>query len=69
MIRPGLARLAAAGAAAMTAAALAGCVTLFPKEKPVQLYRFEAQAPAAQGGRAFAIRMSGSGNDLLPLVM
>ena len=57
MIRPGLARLAAAGAATPLAAALAGCITLFPAEKPVQLYRFDAQAQAGPGGgHAFAVR-------------
>jgi cholesterol transport system auxiliary component len=53
------ARLAAAGAALALAAGLAGCITLFPKEKPVQLYRFDAAVPAAQGsGRSFSIRNS-----------
>jgi cholesterol transport system auxiliary component len=34
------------------AAALAGCVTLFPKTPPAQLYRFEAQVPPAQAAAA-----------------
>jgi cholesterol transport system auxiliary component len=55
--RPGAARLASAGAALALAAGLAGCITLFPKEKPVQLYRFDATVQAAQGsGRSMAIR-------------
>jgi cholesterol transport system auxiliary component len=57
--RAGAARLAAAGAALALAAGLAGCITLFPKEKPVQLYRFDAAVQAAQGsGRSFSIRTS-----------
>ena len=55
--RAGAARLAAAGAALTLAAGLAGCITLFPKEKPVQLYRFDAAVQAAQGsGRSFSVR-------------
>jgi len=46
MIRP--ARTAAAAAAFALAAGLGGCITLFPKEKPAQLYRFEAAIPATQ---------------------
>jgi len=55
--RAGAARLAAAGAALTLAAGLAGCITLFPKEKPVQLYRFDAAVQAAQAsGRSFSVR-------------
>jgi cholesterol transport system auxiliary component len=55
--RPGAARLASAGAALTLAASLAGCITLFPKEKPVQLYRFDAAVQAPQGsGRSFGVR-------------
>jgi cholesterol transport system auxiliary component len=55
--RVGVARLAAAGAALTLAAGLAGCITLFPKEKPVQLYRFDAAVQAAPSpGRSFSIR-------------
>jgi len=49
MIRPALTT-----AAALTLAlGLGGCITLFPKEKPAQLYRFDVSlpaAPAAAGG-------------------
>jgi cholesterol transport system auxiliary component len=41
-----LARLAAVGALAL---ALSGCITLLPKTKPSQLYRFGVSAPAATG--------------------
>lgn len=55
--RPGAARLIATGAALALAAGLAGCITLFPKEKPIQLYRFDAAVQAAQGsGRSFSVR-------------
>jgi len=55
--RAGAARLAAAGAALTAAAGLTGCITLFPKEKPVQLYRFDAAVQPAQGsGRSFSVR-------------
>jgi cholesterol transport system auxiliary component len=60
MIRPGLVRLALAGAVTLALAALGGCITLFPKEKPVQLYRFDAQVQPAGGGRAFAVRTGGA---------
>jgi cholesterol transport system auxiliary component len=57
--RPGAARHAAAGAALALAAGLAGCITLFPKEKPVQLYRFDAAISPTQGsGRSFTVRGS-----------
>ncbi len=47
MIHRALARLAALAAVA----ALGACITLFPKEPPAQLYRFDAaiQPPAANG--------------------
>ena len=62
--RPGVVRLAAAGAALTLAASLAGCITLFPKEKPVQLYRFDAAVQAAQGsGRSITIRSSSTDFD------
>ncbi|MEO8115801.1 MAG: ABC-type transport auxiliary lipoprotein family protein, partial [Phenylobacterium sp.] len=47
MIRP-LLRLAAGGLCVL---ALAGCISLLPKSKPVALYRF-GQAPAAQANPA-----------------
>lgn len=37
----------AAGAAVVAAVALGGCVSLFPKAEPAQLYRFGPSAPAA----------------------
>ena len=55
--RPNAARVAAAGAALALAAGLAGCVTLFPKEKPIQLYRFDAAVqPIQAAGRSFSVR-------------
>jgi cholesterol transport system auxiliary component len=37
--------------------ALGGCISLFPKAAPVQLYRFDAQAPPVQSSvRPFAVR-------------
>ena len=46
MIRPAI-RLAATAALAL---ALGGCVTIFPKEEPEQLYRFaSASAPSSSG--------------------
>jgi len=57
MIHPGAARLAAAGLVLGLSASLAGCITLFPKEKPVQLYRFDAAVqPVQSSARPFAVR-------------
>ena len=57
MIQPGAARLAGAGLALTFCVSLAGCITLFPKATPVQLYRFDAQVQPIQGsGRGFAVR-------------
>jgi cholesterol transport system auxiliary component len=55
MIRP--ARPAAA-LALILALGLGGCITLFPKDKPAQLYRFEADAPpaATESGPPVTIR-------------
>lgn len=39
--------LAAAACAMLLPVALGGCISLFPKAKPVQLYRFGAAVPAA----------------------
>ena len=38
---------------------LAGCITLFPKEAPAQLYRFDVTppAPAAAGAAPFSVRL------------
>jgi cholesterol transport system auxiliary component len=57
MIQPGAARLAAAGLALTFSVGLAGCITLFPKVAPEQLYRFDAQVqPIQSSGRNFAVR-------------
>jgi cholesterol transport system auxiliary component len=58
MIHRGPARLAALPFAAALALGLAGCVTLFPKEKPAPLYRFSTSFQAAQAapGPRFAVR-------------
>jgi len=57
MIRRAARLLFAAG----LATSLAACVTLFPKEKPAQLYRFgdHVTAPAAGAAPAFAVRNVG----------
>src|SRR6185312_15473400 len=56
MIRPNLLRLAGV---ALCAAALSGCISLLPKSKPAQLYRFgvptAAAAPAAPAPNAVAV--------------
>lgn len=54
-------RAIAAAALLATSLALSGCITLFPKATPVQLYRFAAAAPAAQpvsGAAAFNLQRS-----------
>lgn len=48
-------------AVALVAGALAGCISLFPKETPVQLYRFgygptQAAPPPSPGGPPFTVR-------------
>lgn len=54
-----LARVATAGAALALAASLTGCITLFPKQKPIQLYRFDAAIqPAQSSAKSFAVRTS-----------
>ncbi|MFL5298357.1 MAG: ABC-type transport auxiliary lipoprotein family protein [Phenylobacterium sp.] len=56
-------RLPQLAAAALCAVALAGCVTLLPKSKPAQLYRFgdTAAAPVAQPHRGVGVfRTNGS---------
>jgi cholesterol transport system auxiliary component len=63
MIRP--ARPAAAAALILALGTigfgLSGCITLFPKEKPAQLYRFDATVPPATAapGPRFAVRGAG----------
>jgi cholesterol transport system auxiliary component len=50
-------RTLALAAAAALSLGLAGCITLFPKETPAQMYRFEATPPAASGvPPAFTVR-------------
>ncbi|HRD26934.1 MAG TPA: ABC-type transport auxiliary lipoprotein family protein [Caulobacter sp.] len=47
-----MSRRLTAAALALAAIALSGCISVFPKAEPVQLYRFEAHAvapPTAQG--------------------
>jgi cholesterol transport system auxiliary component len=55
MIRPAL----AAVTVLILALGLAGCITLFPKEKPAQLYRFDVSLPPAPAasGAPFAVRV------------
>jgi len=49
----------AALATALACAALAGCVTLFPKEAPTPLYRFGENVPAASvAGPGFTVRLA-----------
>jgi cholesterol transport system auxiliary component len=51
-------RTLAAAAVAALSLGLAGCITLFPKEAPAQLYRFEATPPAATGtAPSFSVRL------------
>ncbi|HEY3796834.1 MAG TPA: ABC-type transport auxiliary lipoprotein family protein [Caulobacteraceae bacterium] len=56
-----LARAAAPAVALTLAIGLAGCITLFPKPNPQQLYRFGADVPPAAGGQtaAFTVRDDG----------
>jgi len=62
MTLPGAARLAPARLVLVPAmlaisVGLAGCITLFPKAKPEQLYRFDAQIqPTPSNGRPFTVR-------------
>jgi cholesterol transport system auxiliary component len=67
-------RRAALAAAIVATVSLSGCISLLPKEKPVQLYRFgagspdapAAPAPAAApavGGPTFAVRLATIGFD------
>lgn len=52
-----------AAALALAAIALSGCISLFPKSEPVQLYRFEASppAPASAPGRPFGVMRLATG--------
>ena len=57
MTHPGAARLSAAGLALALSVGLAGCITLFPKATPVQLYRFDAAVqPMQSSGHGFGVR-------------
>lgn len=52
------------GGAVALALSLSACVSVFPKSKPAQLYRFDAQAPSAEESMArpaakFAVTRSG----------
>lgn len=63
MIRPQ--RLLRLAAVAVTAIALSGCISLFPKSKPAQLYRFDyakaAEAPTPPGATLVGILKLNSG--------
>lgn len=52
-----MSRRFALAALAIAAVGLSGCVSLFPKSEPAQLYRFDAQVSprAAPGGQPFGI--------------
>lgn len=50
-------RLLRAAAIAAVAVSLAGCISLFPKSKPAQLYRFDAPAPAATAQAPATVRV------------
>ena len=49
-------------ALALAAIALSGCISLFPKAEPAQLYRFEARPapPASPAGRLFGVQRLGT---------
>jgi cholesterol transport system auxiliary component len=68
MSAPSARRRAGIVAASLAPLALAGCISLLPSEKPVQLYRFgggppDASPQAAAGGPAFAVRLAPLGFD------
>ncbi|HEY2708080.1 MAG TPA: ABC-type transport auxiliary lipoprotein family protein [Caulobacteraceae bacterium] len=64
MINSGAARLAASSLAVGLCAGLAGCISLFPAEKPVQLYRFDATVqPMQSTGHSFGVRVGMSDFD------
>lgn len=56
-----MSRRLTAAALALAAIALSGCISLFPKTEPAQLYRFEAKAPApaAASGPLFGVQRLG----------
>lgn len=57
-----MSRRLTAAALALAAIALSGCISLFPKADPAQLYRFEAAAPApaAATGPLFGVLRLGT---------
>lgn len=57
-----MSRRLTAAALALAAIALSGCISLFPKADPAQLYRFEAAAPApaAAAGPLFGVLRLGT---------
>lgn len=57
-----MSRRLTAAALAFAAIALSGCISLFPKAEPAQLYRFEATAPArtAATGPLFGVLRLGT---------
>lgn len=57
-----MSRRLTAAALALAAIALSGCISLFPKADPAQLYRFEAAAPApaAATGSLFGVLRLGT---------
>lgn len=57
-----MSRRLTAAALALAAIALSGCISLFPKAEPAQLYRFEAAAPApsAATGPVFGVLRLGT---------
>lgn len=57
-----MSRRLTAAALALAAIALSGCISLFPKAEPAQLYRFEAAAPApaASTGPRFGVMRLGT---------
>ena len=65
MIRSGPSRAAAIGLALALAGGLGGCVTLFPKAQPEQLYRFGGEPPEAApaAGTNVTVRSAGLGFD------
>lgn len=60
------AHLRAALAALALPLALGGCISLFPRDKPVQLYRFGDHAPAAAPGASSAPTLVFKGATVFP---
>ena len=58
-----MSRRLTAAALALAAIALSGCISLFPKAEPAQLYRFEATMPAqaTPAGPLFGVLRLGTG--------